>query len=515
MTDQQFTLLKPIYIDALVSHLQSHLKRAFSAASPLMADSGVSLTDQAQSLRLQAQASDAFLKQFKFQLQTPALDVLQLQTAEQWLLQAVLQSHARYAAAMASYPSNLVLPAERATDALVNALTAPVLLRLWLLTLDGLPLVLQVKVALLEAWLLQLAAVQSDLGGLVEAWLRRAQAVPYDDSAALQRAWQDLQQQLQPEFPLLASTEASVDASLNAVLPDEQQQQLQQVIAALIADAQSGDSALAFAAQTALGRLQHQPFALLLPKHGRPALASLSLLADHRSAGDWLPLIDFLLQGEAQIAEHMESLACAANLSEQLQQARAAVVELLQERLGGAAWPELICEIVDEHWLPMLLEIDWRYGRASSEWLSALTALDELLAMLEPNLPLSARLELSEHLPQLLVKLRSLLVADASVDLVRRRQTRQVFSRLLDRLSSIHLALMQGEAWTESRIWQPPVEAEMPALSQANWWRHEAQGLVHCLYRDRAHAIVLALNSGKLQMLPLAEMAQDAWREVA
>lgn len=513
MSEQGFTLFKPIYIDALVSHLQAQLKRAMKQVTPALIEAGVSLDEQAQCLRQQTQAIDSFLRQFKTQLQYPDPANIQLDTAQHYLLHAVIQADPVYLTLIASYPSAVLLPAEHAADAMNSALLAPVLLRLWLKAVANLTLSLQAKVTMLKQWLQQLPSAQNDIGGLVEAWLRRAHAVAYSDKHALQLLWQQQLDALQQPYPVLAAAE--LDQQWQSLLDAKQQAQLEALLSALTDDQLSADRSLAFAAAYAAHHLQQQPLSLLLPLNAQPALNTLSLLPQHRRAHDWLTLIDFLQQTDQRINAQVESLACAAKLSAQLKTARAGIVELLQERLGGAAWPRLVCDIVDEHWLPMLLEIDWRYGRASSQWLTALTVLDELLAMLEPELPLATRLEMSEQLPQLLTKLRSLLVADASVDLVRRRQSRQMFSQLLDRLAEIHLALMQGESWPDSQLWQVPIEPALPVLAQANWWRDQNAGLICCLYRDDAQAVVIALATGRVQLLPLSEMVECEWQAVA
>lgn len=515
MSEQRFTILKPIYVDALVSHLQAHLKRALIQASSMMADAGLSLAEQAQCLRLQSQAIESFLRQFKARLQSPELGALTLQSAEQFLLQAVVQADERYSALLTDYPSALLLPGQDNEPAIHPALSAPVWLRLWLQAVESLPLGLRAQLVLVEAWLAQLPSAQNDISGLVEAWLRKAQLAVTEGEVQVQPQWLALLDQLHTPFPAVAQPAAMPPLELLALLPVAQQAQLQHLFELLAHDSEAADQGLQFTALYALTKLQQQPLSVLLPLNQQPAINTLLLVVEQRNAAHWLPLISFLTQTEAAVAAQLESLACAATFSEQLKQARAGVIELLQERLGGVAWPRLICDIVDEHWLPMLLEIDWRYGRASSEWLTALTVLDELLAMMEPNLSLAMRLDMSEQLPQLLVRLRSLLVADGSVDLVRRRQTRQVFSVLLDRLAEIHLALIQEQPWPDSQLWQPPQETVVPELPQAAWWRSSDAELSHCLYRDANHAIVLNLASGKLQLLPLNHLAAANWQAVA
>lgn len=517
MTDHGFSLFKPTYLDALVSHMHAQLRRALTQAWPALAQCGVSLVEQARAMTVLRQAQEQFLSLFRQWLQDQRCDLttLALQDSEQWLLQALLQREPEYQSLHASYCSELVLPGDSAEQALLPALQAPVLLRMWLLSCAGLPLSLQIKAVLSTAWLRQLACVQSDIGGLLQAWLHRAGAQPFADQQALQCQWQEDIDVLQRPFP----SQALVDWQQFDVLSladAGQQPLLQRLCSALSEDAvQTSDNARAFVAQTALQYLQTHSFCLLLPLHQQTVLMALAPeLSSPRDVWSWLPLLDYLAGTAALLTSRVEALACSASVSEELGQMRAAISEILHERLGGVAWPPVICDLVDQYWLPMLMDIDWHWGRASSQWLTALTVLDELLLMLEPNLPLAERLEQAALLPDLLHRLRSLLVADSSVDLVRRRESRQQFSALLERLGEVHLLLLGQGQWAEGRVWQSTTAAPVTPVAAALWWQHPQYGTARCLYRDTHHCVLLILQSGTMQLLSQSQLHQAAWTVV-
>ncbi len=212
----------------------------------------------------------------------------------------------------------------------------------------------------------------------------------------------------------------------------------------------------------------------VVPEHCCELSASLAKSVAHGAASlllEWQTLLDYLQQLRHRLQKDLSTAVASTRLSLQVLAVRTEIEHLLADRAGQQNWSPVVIEIVHEYWLALLLNIHWREGTASNTWLSALAVLDELLASVQPEPDRQNRQRMMQRIPNLLQELRK------GFDQL--GCARQTYSALLERLQTVHLALMKGgsaDALPETPIAWPIVGA-MPQQGEqfevGTWLRGE------------------------------------------
>lgn len=170
---------------------------------------------------------------------------------------------------------------------------------------------------------------------------------------------------------------------------------------------------------------------------------------------EWQLLLDYWQTLRYRLQQDMSTVVASTRLSLQVLEVRAEVEALLANRAGLEYWPPVVIEILYDYWLSLLLRIYWQEGTASNHWLSAIAVADELLASVQPEPDRQTRQRVMQRIPELLQDLRQ--------GLDQLGCERKTYSALLDRLQTVHLAMMKddmGSLMEVSMRW--PAVGQMP-----------------------------------------------------
>lgn len=150
--------------------------------------------------------------------------------------------------------------------------------------------------------------------------------------------------------------------------------------------------------------------------------------------------------------------------------ARARVDEVMAEKIGGLALPEVVGELLQGPWSNVMFLICLKQGKDSDEWSQALSLVDDLLWSVSVPIDTQSRSQLIKLLPDLLQRLRKGLeqISYNPFDM----------TKLLKRLETVHLLQLKGpqakpavavSAQTKAPVIEPKekVNTEQPIIEKA------------------------------------------------
>ncbi len=218
----------------------------------------------------------------------------------------------------------------------------------------------------------------------------------------------------------------------------------------------------------------------------------------------WCDLLDYLLLVRKRVQQDTSAVVANARLSMQVMDVRAEINNLLRERVAQEYWPQVVLDILIEHWSALLLGIHWREGTASDAWLSALSVADELLASVLPGTGHDLGQGLLQRVPALLQNLRRGF-DEIGCD-------RRTYSTLLDRLERVHLALLQGRPSVEPMcLWpatQPLSAGDQPF--DVGCWLQQADGSHwSVVFSDPLCTVLLDAHSAGLMCCATASLQAE------
>ncbi len=223
----------------------------------------------------------------------------------------------------------------------------------------------------------------------------------------------------------------------------------------------------------------------IVPEYCRELSTSLSELLLQKPDAlmhGWQELLDYLLELRKRLQQDISAVVSSTRLSLQVIEVRVEVDSLLAERAALEHWPQVVVEMINNYWSALLLDIHWRDGPASDNWLRAIGVVDELFASVQPGLDQQARKHSMQRVTQLLQALRKGFETIGC--------ERRTVGALLDRLEQVHLALLRGKdgdalpepsiLWSE--VAKAPVQDE--AFEVGSWLQRDDGSILSVEFSD-------------------------------
>ena len=130
-----------------------------------------------------------------------------------------------------------------------------------------------------------------------------------------------------------------------------------------------------------------------------------------------LDTLDEMVERQSnQYSKNVERVTAAAEGVQRVDQAKAAVVQALNERLAGRAIPKAVQTLIDHGWRDLLNLIHIKHGDNSSEWNEHLSIVDELVRFSENP---DSSLDIKTLLPKIQEGLKSVSGIDKPPQVVR------------------------------------------------------------------------------------------------
>jgi hypothetical protein len=221
----------------------------------------------------------------------------------------------------------------------------------------------------------------------------------------------------------------------------------------------------------------------------------------------WQLWLDYLRQLRKRLQQDLSAVVASTRLSLEVMEVRAEVDALLASRADREHWPLVAVEILRDYWTALLMDIHWREGTTSNQWLPALTVADELLMSVQLINDMQERQRLMKRAPMLLQNLRKGFDAIGC--------DRRTYSLLLDRLQNVHLALLKGESQSQmcepSVLW--PDAAPMPVQGEpfdvGVWLRLQDGRVLSVEFSDGWCTVLCDAHSAALECCATAMLQSD------